>query len=134
MKAKLKFPKLIGDCVDRLYKLRALRLQISKQEAQVKAEETALKDHLLKQYGKQKLTGVRGRVAQLTIDKKTYPSVKDWGKCFPWVAKHKRWDLLRKQLNDAAWREMDDAGKTIPGVEAFTDVTFSVTKLGSKKK
>jgi len=131
---KFKIPKDLGSCVDLLYQLRDLRLQVAKEEATIKAHETGIKEHLLKRYKNQALSGARGRIAGMTIDKRDYPSVKNWKTVYAWIAKRSRWDLLRKQLNDVAWREMHAAGKELPGVEVFTDVTFSITKLGGKKK
>lgn len=133
-KPSIKMPRTLGDCADTLYSQRAARLTLGAQVKQYQTNETALKDHMLDKFSKDELSSARGTEATVSIDYEYYPSLKDPKKFFMWVAKNKRWDLLYKQVNAEAWREMHTKGKTVPGVEPFRDVKFSVTKVPAAKQ
>lgn len=134
MRVSIKIPKDPGACADLLYRQREARLFVTAQTKQFKFNESALKDYMLNTFEKSDLTGVRGKLASVAIDYEYYPSLTDATKFFEWVAKNKRWDLLYKQVNADAWREMHLKKKAVPGVEPYRDVKFSVTKIAAPKK
>jgi phospholipase/lecithinase/hemolysin len=72
---------------------------------------------------------VAGRVGSLSVTQAYYPSIKDWQAVWDAIRKEKTYPpLLRKQLNDATWREMFLGKKLVPGTEAFTKPKASLTK------
>lgn len=133
LKPNVRLPRKLGDCADLLYEQRAKRLAISGAVKQFSANETALKNYMLDKFTKDELTQARGITASVAIDYEYYPSLQDAKKFFEWCAKNKRWDLLYKQVNADAWREMHTKGKKVPGVEPFRDVKFSITKVAAPK-
>lgn len=134
LKPTVRIPKKLGACADILYDTRNTRLGMGRAIKQLQVNETALKDYMLKTFTKEELTSARGNAAAVSIDYENYPSLKDPTKFFQWVAKNKRWDMLYKQVNADAWREMHNAGKKVPGVEPFRDVKFSVTRIAAPKR
>lgn len=124
-----KFPMKMGLCADKLYDLRARRLDAQKVADLLEAEEKALKLHIINNLPKSESSGVSGKTANVKIQKKEIPQVNDWEKFYGYVKKNNAWDLMQKRLSEGAVNERLDAGKKIPGVEIFNAVTVSCTKI-----
>jgi len=125
----MKIPKTIGPAIDKLYRLREQRLEAQKGVEKIKAQEHELRQHLLVEFGKQKINGSKGRVASVNLSSKKVPSLKDWGKLCKHIQKTGDFALLSKKVSAAYARELWDDGKKIPGVQVFNDTTFSLTKV-----
>ena len=130
----MKFPKTIGEAVDLLYKVREQRLNIEKQAAAVKEQETALKEHIMNNFDKSSVEGVKGKLATASFIHSTVPSVKDWDALYEYIRKNKAYDLMQRRLSVEACRARWDTKKTIPGVEPIPLVTLSLVKAGTKSK
>lgn len=128
-RTKLKIPKTIGSCADLLYETKAKRLALQKQVDQLEAEEKDLKDHIINTLPKSQASGVAGKVARVSVTKKSVPQVKDWPKFFTHLKKTGEFELLQRRLNESAVSERWEAKKKIPGVEAFEVVTVSLNKI-----
>lgn len=124
-----KFPKAMGTCADRLYELRAQRLEQQKKVDELEAEEKALKAHIIDNLPKSQLTGASGKVANVRVVNKQVPQIQDIEALYGFIRKSKRTDLLQKRINESAVNELIDMGKTPPGVVLFPVVTVSVTKV-----
>ena len=126
---KYKFPKQLAVCADRIYQLREERLAKKREVDELEAEEKALKEHVIKNLPKSEASGVAGKIARVAAITKEVPQVKDWDLFHKHVKKTGEFDLLQRRLTDSAIQERWDAGKKIPGVESFTVVTLSITKV-----
>lgn len=126
---KFKFPKALGACADRVYTLRQQRLEAQKAVDLIEAEEKALKEHIINTLPKSETTGVAGKLARVTVVKKDVPQVKDWDAFYKHVKKTGDFDLLQRSLTKTAVEARWEAGKKIPGVEAFKAVSLSINKV-----
>lgn len=126
---KFKFPKALGACADRLYKLRQKRLEMQKEVDKVAAEEAALKEHIINTLPKSEASGVAGRLARVTVVTKEVPQVEDWDAFYKYVKQTGSFDLMQRRLVEAAVKERWEAGKEIPGVKRFQVVTVSINKV-----
>jgi hypothetical protein len=124
----LVIPATLGACADLLFKLRAARLVQDKLAADMKAQETELTNHLINTLPKSQAEGVTGKFGKVKILQKNVPQVKDWDAFQKYILKTKDFSLLQRRAGDAAIKERWDSGKTVPGVEAFTVTTLSITK------
>ena len=122
-------PKTIGACADRLYELKELKSEAQKAVDLIESEEKALKQHIIDNLPKSDATGAVGKVAQVTVVKKTVPKVGNWDLFYAHVKKTGHFELLNKALTKKAVEERWEAHKVVPGVETYTDVTLSVHKL-----
>lgn len=127
--ATYKFPKTLGACADRVYSLRQERLEAQKKVDAMEAEEKALREHIINTLPKSETTGVAGKLARVTVITKSVPQVKDWDAFYAHVKKTSGFDLLNRALSKSAVEARWEAGKKVPGVEAFTAVTLSVNKV-----
>lgn len=126
-----KLPKSMGACADLLYDTREQRLALAKQVEELATEEQRIKDHIINNLRKDDNTGGAGKHHRVQVVPKWKPRVDPtkWDKFYAWVAKNKRFDLLQKRLNDAAGKELIEAGKKVPGLERFKYVDVSLTKV-----
>jgi hypothetical protein len=134
-KAKARFPKTIGESIDRLYELTKEKQEA---EAAVKLCDDAiatLREHVLKVYGVQKMGGARGTLAQCNITQPIVPNVEDWPTVYDWICKKPKERvplLLHKRISTEAWRDLLDAGTPVPGTKAFTLTKLSLTAIATK--
>jgi hypothetical protein len=123
------FPKAIGACADMVYKLREERKAAQKEVDKIEEREKALKEHIINNLPKSQTTGVAGKFARVTVVTKEVPQVKDWDAFYKHLKKTGEFDLLGRSIGRAAIEARWDAGKKVPGVEAFTAVTLSINKV-----
>lgn len=127
--AKFKIPKAMGACADLLYTTRQRRLDLQKQVDALQAQETALREHIIDTLPKSEAKGVAGKVAYVKVETKAVPQVKDWEAFQRYVKKTGAFDLFQRRINTAAIEERWANKKTVPGVESFTAVKVSCTKV-----
>lgn len=111
----------IGGSVDRLYSLRAQRLALEE-------EEKALQEHIKAKLAQENLDSVAGRVARVSLVRKTLPTIVDWGAVTGYVKGTGDFSVLQKRLTTRLVTEMMEMGEKLPGVETIETVTLSVTK------
>lgn len=156
-----KFPKTIGECIDRM---RALEIEAKGYEAQAKVcwdGYAVLEDHLIATTTKNELTGASGKTARASLEPHEYPAVDDWDKfheelVFGTVdrkalgAKLKdaksvnrfvqgilagaQWDLLQKRVGVEAWRSRLEANVVVPGTRVFTKLKLKLTPIKPGKR
>lgn len=128
----MKYPKTLGTCVDKLYRMREKRLEVQRADEvllkKLKADEAAMEDHILETFTKDKLEGARGKIAAVSISRTVVPNVEDHDAFLKYVFKKKAFDLLTKAVCRAAVRERWDDGKAVPGIGKFVKLGLSLRK------
>jgi hypothetical protein len=128
-KTDFKLPKQLAEVADLLYETRQERLALQKQVEELQARETLMKDHLIAKLDKNDATGIAGHTACVRIVTKVEPQVEDWDKLYKYISRTKSWDLMQRRISAPAVRERWEAGKELPGVGEFINVTVSLTKV-----
>lgn len=124
----IKLPKTMGACADLLYETRQKRLEAQKIVEQLAKDEAAIREHIINNLPKSD-TGASGKKARVSVTTKQVPQVKDWDKLWAHIKKTGQFDLMQRRLSDSAVKERWEAGKQVPGVDAFGAVTVSINKL-----
>lgn len=137
-----KFPKTLAACADLYWETREKRLAAEKEIEAGKAVEAAMRDHLIATLPTQQASTIGGKLCKVTLVRKSVPKVTDWSLVYKKIvddyqAHAKRRDglqdsafaLVGKSIGRAAVQEAWDAGKQVPGVEAYPVVELSVSKL-----
>jgi hypothetical protein len=127
-KVNYKFPKTIGDCLKRLATLQDKEDEISAQLAPLVQEEKALRDHMINTFKKEQLQGAKGSGRSISLVKTVVPKINDWLAFLTFAKKKGNDDLLQHSVKTDAWRARMDAGKEVPGVETFTNISLRVNK------
>lgn len=122
-------PKTIGGKIDRLFRLRTKRLEQQRAVDDLRAQEREIEDELISTLGKDRLNKAAGKLASVSVQRKTVPSVVDWDKFYKYVKKENAFELLQKRVNISAARERWDDGEDLPGVEQYIDTKISLRKI-----
>lgn len=130
----LKWPKTVGGAADLLYTLQQQRLEKSKEIKELKEQEDALEDHILKNMlPAAGLQGAKGSVGQVSMEPYDWADVSDWDKFFAYLGKTKNWELVQKRPSITALRELWEGGEVVPGAERKSGYKLHVSKIGGKK-
>lgn len=150
-----KFPKTIGECIDRM---RALELEEDGHKARAKLCADAyavLEEHLISSTTKNELTGASGKTASAKLEDHVYPSVEDWGvfhqevvfgaldvkkanallrgpqlkQLIKLVMASAQWDLLQKRVGVEAWRSRLNNKVVVKGTKVFTKLKLKLTPI-----
>ena len=124
-----KLPKALGACADMLYDVRQQRLTLQKEVDALAEREALIRDHLIESLPKSDASGVAGKAARAQVRVKAVPQVTDWDKFYGHIKKKGEFELLNRAVNRAAVAERWEAGKEVPGVGRFNQVSISITKL-----
>ena len=122
------FPDSLGECIDRLYKLRTFRLKQEKEIKERKRTENAYRSHIINLLGDVNLEGGRGTVATASIKSSEEPTAKDWSEIYAYIEANDAFDLLQRRLSAKAVKQRWELGEEVPGIEKFTVVDLSLTK------
>lgn len=125
---KLKIPKSLGACADALFEAKQERLALEKVVEAMKANETALTEHIINNLPKGD-TGACGKHHKAVVVTESIPRVENWDATYKYIKRTGAFELLQRRLNNAAVKERLEDGKTVPGVGSFTAVKVSLTKV-----
>lgn len=125
---EFKVPKTLGACADLLHDVREERYRLQKLVAAQEAKETVLEEHIIRTLSDTE-GGAIGLRYKAVKERKTKPVVKDWPAFWTYVFRNKASEFLQRRISDGAIQERWDAGKKIPGVETFTYIKLSLTKV-----
>lgn len=114
-----KFSDKIGDKIDQLAALRDRKRELEAQVAEIEGEYKGIEEQLLEQLEAQGISASKGVTASCSITKSVVANVTDWDAVFKYVKKTGHFHLFQRRLTDASYRELLEAGKTVPGVEPF---------------
>jgi hypothetical protein len=126
-----KLPKTIGTVCDKLLALRDERLALQKAADAIAAKESELKTHFIKLASKQRVDKASGAHATVSFKTEAQPQVLDWEAVHAYVVEHDAWDIMRRQLNPAAWRDREMDGQHVKGTESVPVIKVSITKRGA---
>ena len=118
----------LGTAIDKLYALRAERLEAEKQIKVMKSNELALRITIKRLLDAASLEGGRGISASASIQYSTEPTAKDWSAIYFYIRENDAFDMLQRRLSSTAVKDRWDSGIIIPGIEKFDTWDLSVTK------
>lgn len=124
------FPDTLGACIDKLYALRAQRLEQEREIKERKRTETAYKDHIIAELRKATLDGGKGDKANASITTNDEPTPNDWTAIWQYIKENDADDLVQRRLYSAAVKARWEAGEEVAGIGHFTVVDLSLTKRG----
>ena len=127
--AKFKIPKSLAEAADLYYQTRERRLNMEKDAKEVQEQEAALREHLIANLPKSQAGGIAGKVARVEIKKRNVPQLADERKFFAYAHRKGNEDLVKESMVVSAVQARWEAGKSVPGVDTFTIVSLSVSKL-----
>lgn len=119
-----------GEWPDLLKEMANKRLELKRQVDAMEVEEKEFKAYIIENMkAKTGGTGVAGQAYRIDVKDKLVPQVQDWDGFYKHILKTKDFGFLNRALNAGHVQEMWDAGKIVPGVQAFETQTISLTKI-----
>jgi hypothetical protein len=122
--------KKIDKMIDRMFLLREQKRGLEAQVKGVKDEIAQLQDDLLGRLDEVGTNYARGSLASASVTETLVPQIKDWGEVSQWVMDNDALYLLYRRVSAGPWKELRDAGTEVPGIEPYTKVAISLTRLG----
>jgi len=131
MAIKKKRASDLGSKIDALYTAREERLKLGRLLDALKKLEDEAEEAVKAELSAQSLTGGKGTLASVTLVPKVVatPDPAHWADIFAWIAKTKHWELVRKQLNNAPYRELLAEKVQVPHTTSTTLVDLSIRVL-----
>ena len=124
-----KRPRPLGTLVDDLWQERERKRAA---EAHVKTIDEvieALQLELMERMEKEGLAQVKGASASISIGAAVTANVTDWDAFGAYIIKNKLLHVLQRRVSDPAYRELLEAGKKVPGTEAFVKKRLNIRSL-----
>ena len=124
----LKVPETLGACADLLFDIKSKRLALEHEAEEWQKQETMLTEHIIRVLPKSD-RGAVGQHHQVQVVTKVKPRVTDWVAFFKFVRRANAFEFLQRRVSEGAVQERWEAGKKVPGVDTFTVVGLSLTKV-----
>ena len=120
----------LDERIDHMFMLRERKRGLEAQIKETNAEITECMEWLIQRYSDIGTTTARGKLASATLTETLVPVIEDWGEVADWVLANDAVYLLHRRVSSGAWKELLDAGETVPGIRPFTKTSISLRKLG----
>lgn len=127
-------PPAMGPLIDKMW---AEREAIRKLEAEVAERKKVLDElevKLMDAMGANGLDKATGRAASVSLTKTVVADVQGdegWKAFHAYIKKTGYFHLLQRRVSDAAYRELLEQGKKVPGVQPFNKVRLNLRTLSS---
>jgi hypothetical protein len=123
----------LAQCADFLFITKQKRSKIQAQADILEEQEKAVREFIINNLPASEATGIAGKKARVTIEKKNVPTAKDWPKLYAYIKKTGAFDLLQRRLANDAIKARWEEGKQVPGVDVFTTKTLSINAIKGGK-
>lgn len=120
----------IDEKIDEMYMLRERKRGLEAQLKECVAEITECQTWLITRYKEVGTSTAKGVLASATITETLVPQIEDWGQVQEWVMENDAIYLLHRRISSGPWKELQDAGTDVPGIEPYTKVAISLRKIG----
>lgn len=128
-KTEVKLPRTIGACADLLYETKEKRLALAREVAALEELEKRLKEKIINELPVSEASGVAGKLARVTINKKSTWRATDWAEIWKYAKKNDAHDIFQRRLSDEAINLRIEAGEKIKGLELFHYKSVSINKV-----
>lgn len=121
-------PVTTADIVAQMVEIREERRRISARDKELIAEGKSLEFELLVRLDEQGMEKVSTAAGTATISETVLPQVIDWDQFYAYMIENDALYLLQKRPAAAAFREMQESGQAIAGVEPYTQRSIGLRK------
>lgn len=111
-------PANLGSVIDLYRGLYEQRAALNAEAKELTKQMEAMVPEILGQLDDLGLDSAKGKYANIRIEEKIRPNVKDWDAFYHYIGENDAWFLLERRPTSIAFAEMVKAGEEVPGVEA----------------
>lgn len=112
-------PKPVSEIIERLLQLRDERAAIAKRDSELVEEFDELKGQSIGRMDEDGLDKLSSTLATISIGESVVPQIDDWDATVAHIKETGDIHLLQRRINSAAYREIIEAGGTVPGLSPF---------------
>lgn len=109
-----------GQDIDALFELREKKRKLEASIKDLEGQAALIEERLMESMDQSGIEKMTGSKASVSISTTTVANVEDWDAFLAWIYKTKNGHLLQRRVSDAAWREMVEIKKVVPGTQPFT--------------
>lgn len=117
-----------GNIVKRMIEVRDERRTIASRDKDLIVEWKSLESELILRLDDQGMESAKTAAGTASISETILPNVVDWDAFYTYMKEEDALHLLQRRPSAAAFRELNDSGMTIPGVDAYTQRTIGLRK------
>lgn len=117
-----------ANVVKRMVEVRDERRKISARDKELIDEWRSLEMEMITRLDEQGMEKVTTAGGTASISETVLPQVTDWDAFYQYMQDEDALYLLQRRPAAAAFRELNDAGKTIPGVDPYTQRSIGLRK------
>lgn len=121
-------PTSLNDIINKAYEIREQRSELARRDKLLKEEFDVLKIQIMEALDEQGLQLGRADKATASITEEEYPSIVDWDQFTEHLTNEGAFHLINRAIGVRAWREVHQAGESIPGVAATKKRDLSLRK------
>jgi hypothetical protein len=119
----------LGEMIDRMYEIKLEKAELNKLVQALTDESDKIQAEVLARLQEEEMDSAKSKRASATVSKSIVPSVTDWDAFGNYIISTGDLFLLEKRPSVTAYRDLLQAGESIPGVEPFTKVTLALRKI-----
>ncbi len=121
-------PLTTADLVKRMVEVRDERRRMSSADKDLVEEWRSLEMELITRLDEQGMEKASTADGTASINEVILPQVVDWDAFYGYMVEEESLHLLQRRPAAAAFRELNDSGVTIPGVEPYTQRSIGLRK------
>lgn len=110
-------PANLGSVIDRYRELYDQRAELNAKAKELSRQMEELVPQILGQLDELGIDSAKGKQANVRVEEKIRPAVKDWDQFYQYIGDNQAWFLLERRPTALAFADMIKAGEEIPGVE-----------------
>jgi macrodomain Ter protein organizer (MatP/YcbG family) len=122
-------PPRLSDLIDSLFDIRERKRQLNEQLKDIEAEYVDLEFKIIARLQEEGTDLARSKKATASLTESVVPKVDDWDAFYQYIKDNDALYLLERRPSVGAFRELHQAGESIPGVEPFTKIGLNLRKL-----
>lgn len=109
-----------GEDIDALFELREKKRKLEASIKDLEGQASLIEERLMENMDKDGIDKMTGRKASVSISSSVVANVEDWDAFTAFIHKNKAYHLFQRRVSDAAYREMLEIKKVVPGTQPFT--------------
>jgi hypothetical protein len=116
------------ELIDTLYSIRESKYQVKHEMDKLDKVYDEIENELMHRCTNNNIKTMGTTVAKISLSESVVPNVEDWDKLQAYIKENDAFFLLKRQVNVGPYREIVNAGDSLPGVVPFTKLKLSLTK------
>jgi hypothetical protein len=118
----------MAQVIEKMMDIRDERRRISARDKELIDEWRSLEFEAIKRLDDQDMEKASSKKGTITITETVLPQVVDWDDFYAYIVEHDAFHLLQKRPTAAAFRELNESGEKVAGVEPYTQRSIGLRK------